>query len=203
MKDIFVKKTGDTMTGDLTFKKNDPTIIFNTPPGETDFYLTVQDNNDGTENDTLRIGKNTNPGENTFITIDSQGYLGLGTTSPAEQLHVSDNIYTEDNLYVGGTTETLANTNFTLDGDDAFIAGTLGIEGNVYTDNSFIAGSTLTLNDDFIRDSSVLNIQANNDTTNYLTYSSDLTDLTLTTTDASDLYIKPSGDNMVFQNSTD
>ena len=48
------------------------------------------------------------------------------------------------NVFVGATTETIGNTGFSQDGDDVFIFGTLGVEGNIYTDSSFIAGSAST-----------------------------------------------------------
>jgi|GEM_PF-2513957 len=140
---------------------------------------------------------------NNFYFDNANNRLGIGTDTPSEQFHATDNIYTEDNLYVGANSETLANVGFTVDGDDAFIAGTLGVEGNVYTDNAFIAGSTLTLSDSAISESGALNIQVNGDTANYLTLTSDATDLTLVTTDLSDLYLKPAGDKLVVQNSVD
>ncbi|MFH1404962.1 MAG: hypothetical protein ABIH21_02585, partial [Patescibacteria group bacterium] len=59
-------------------------------------------------------------------------------------------------LIVGGSTsrsETMENAGFTLGGDDLFVAGMAGIEGNVYTDAAFIAGASLTLSDTTITDS--------------------------------------------------
>jgi DUF2075 family protein len=60
-------------------------------------------------------------------------------------------------LVVGGstsTTETLSNTGFTLGGDDLFVAGLAGVEGNVYTDGSFIVAATTTYGDNAITESS-------------------------------------------------
>ncbi|HLD31060.1 MAG TPA: hypothetical protein VJB41_02580 [Patescibacteria group bacterium] len=51
--------------------------------------------------------------------------------------------YINSDLYLGANAETLSNA-FSLDGDDAFIAGTLGVEGTIYTDTSFIAGNATT-----------------------------------------------------------
>jgi len=79
--------------------------------------------------------------------IVEDGNVGIGTTTPSEMLHVADNIYTEDDLYVGSTTETLDNSGFSLDGDDAFIADSLGVEGYIYSDLGLIVGSTTTYAD--------------------------------------------------------
>src|SRR3989339_41915 len=51
--------------------------------------------------------------------------------------------YINSDLYLGANAETLSNA-FSLDGADAFIAGTLGVEGTIYTDTSFIAGNATT-----------------------------------------------------------
>ena len=50
--------------------------------------------------------------------------------------------------------ETLSNTGFTLSGNnDLFVGDVLGVEGNIYTDGSFIAGASLTLTDGSITQS--------------------------------------------------
>ncbi|MBN2015702.1 hypothetical protein JW766_02620, partial [Candidatus Dojkabacteria bacterium] len=64
--------------------------------------------------------------------------------------------------------ETLANTGFVLAAGDLFVQDELGVEGDVFTDSSFIAGSSLTLNDAYIRDSGDLVFQADGDTDDYL-----------------------------------
>ncbi|KKQ93207.1 MAG: hypothetical protein UT19_C0016G0020 [Candidatus Woesebacteria bacterium GW2011_GWB1_39_10b] len=81
--------------------------------------------------------------------------------------YFEDDLATLNNLYVGATTETLDNTGFVIDGDDAFVAGMMGVEGNVYTDGSFIAGTTLTLSDSAIAESGDLNLQPDADTDDY------------------------------------
>ena len=72
-------------------------------------------------------------------------------------------VYFADDLFVGATAETLANAGFVLDGDDAFIAGMFGVEGNIYTDTGFIVGATTTITDGDIESSGALTI---NDTNN-------------------------------------
>lgn len=57
----------------------------------------------------------------------------------------ADDIATLDNLWVGATAETITNTSFIPNGDDAFISGTLGVESDIYTDgNVDIAGGAVT-----------------------------------------------------------
>src|SRR6185503_13678592 len=49
-------------------------------------------------------------------------------------------------------TETLSNGGFSLGGDDLFVAGLAGIEGNIYTDGSLVVGATTTYSDGSITD---------------------------------------------------
>ena len=72
---------------------------------------------------------------------ESTGFVGIGTSAPSQKLDVAGNILTQDNLFVGSDSETILDTNFTLDGDDAFIAGELGVEGNIYTDGTIYFGN--------------------------------------------------------------
>jgi len=53
-----------------------------------------------------------------------------GTWKPIDTANVSGN------FTVGGTGESLENSGFALGGNDLFVAGEAGIEGNVYTDGS-------------------------------------------------------------------
>ncbi|MBU0667697.1 hypothetical protein KJ951_01165 [Patescibacteria group bacterium] len=77
-----------------------------------------------------------------------------------------------EGLLVGGTAETLDNSGFSMSGDDLFVAGMAGIEGNVYTDGSFIAGASLELNDGYIRDTNAdIFLQPDNDSSNYIRFS--------------------------------
>ncbi|MBU0705687.1 hypothetical protein KJ657_02215, partial [Patescibacteria group bacterium] len=74
-----------------------------------------------------------------------------------------------EGLLVGGTSETMANPGFSMSSDDVYVAGLMGIEGNVYTDGSFIAGSSLELNDTYIRDTNDdIFLQPDNDPNNYI-----------------------------------
>jgi len=53
--------------------------------------------------------------------------------------------YINSALYLGANSQTLDNAGFVIaDNNDAFIAGMLGVEGNIYTDGSFIVGDATT-----------------------------------------------------------
>ncbi len=78
-------------------------------------------------------------------------YVGL---AGASDLRVGDDFEAVDDGFFGGdlvvgastsATETLANAGFTLGGDDLFVAGMFGVEGNTYTDGSLIFGSEMTI----------------------------------------------------------
>jgi len=57
-------------------------------------------------------------------------------------------LFIDKDLFVGGTLETIANAGFAMTGTGAgYFADKLGVEGNIYTDNSFIAGTSTTYAD--------------------------------------------------------
>lgn len=49
------------------------------------------------------------------------------------------NVYVGDNLLVGATSESISDATYVLDGNDAYIAGNLGVNANIYTDGSICA----------------------------------------------------------------
>lgn len=72
---------------------------------------------------------------------------GVGDLRIADELEVLGNGFIDNNLVIGASTsstETLAHTSFVLGGDDLFVAGTLGVEGAIYTDGGFVAGTDTT-----------------------------------------------------------
>jgi len=97
---------------------------------------------------------------------------GATTATPTLSAAANDVVAINDNLSVGvdgNTAETIDNTGFSMSGDDLFVAGMAGIEGNVYTDGAFVAGASLTLSDSAILDSNgPINLQADNDTDDYI-----------------------------------
>jgi len=86
----------------------------------------------------------------TIIGIDAAftyGSGGVGDLRVADELEVLGDGFIDNDLIVGASTsstETLAHTSFALGGDDLFVAGTLGVEGALYTDTGFIAGTDTT-----------------------------------------------------------
>ncbi|HBL39813.1 TPA: hypothetical protein DDZ10_04055, partial [Candidatus Uhrbacteria bacterium] len=76
------------------------------------------------------------------------------SSSGASDLRVGDDFEAVDDGFFGGdlvvgastsATETLANVGFSLGGDDLFVAGLFGVEGNFYTDGSVLFGSDMTI----------------------------------------------------------
>lgn len=65
-----------TLTGDLTITKADPSIILNTLTAtDTDFWIGVQEDAGGDNDDTLQIGTGTTPGAGTVLTLTAAGAL--------------------------------------------------------------------------------------------------------------------------------
>jgi len=88
--DAFVINSGaDTMTGNLTITATDPTVIFNAgQASDTKFWAGVQDDNANDDDDTFQIGDGTTVGTNPFLSIDTLGKVGIGTTGPGATLEV-------------------------------------------------------------------------------------------------------------------
>ncbi|MBT7349974.1 MerR family DNA-binding transcriptional regulator, partial [candidate division WWE3 bacterium] len=117
------------------------------------------------------------------VIYETGGNLGIGTTNPSETLHVIGDFLASDNLFVGTNSETLSNTGFVVNGDDLFVAGMAGVEGNIYTDGSFIAGASTSYGNGSISQSSGETLTIG--TTSAL--------LSLTTTTAGDIQLNPGG----------
>ncbi|MFC1627260.1 beta strand repeat-containing protein, partial [Patescibacteria group bacterium] len=119
---------------------------------------------------------------------------------------------TAGTFLVTATGQTIDLDATTLDVDtsgaiDLLAAGAFSIDGtgasNVSATSGDLTLSTITSGNLILLADDDIYFQADNDTTNYLTLSSDATDLTLATTDAADLDITPAGDNLTFKNTVD
>ena len=102
------------------------------------------------------------------------GTASGGTNNWAGYFAAGD-VYSADDLYVGATAETLSNAGFSLDGDDFFVAGMAGIEGNVYTDGAFVASTTTVFGEysaygGFASSSYAFNILPNDETNDYFKF---------------------------------
>ena len=77
---------------------------------------------------------------NLNISFYSNTSIATGYNFEAGKTRVRNELFT-DQLYVGANTETIDNTDFTMSGDDTFILGDLGIEGDVYSDGEYYEGN--------------------------------------------------------------
>jgi len=93
---------------------NNPSIVFDVATAsDTDFWLGVQDDGGMDDNDVFQIGDGTTPGTNPFLTIDTNGNVGIGTITPSAALDVTSSAFP-----VGRITRSLT-------GDRSDSAGTL------------------------------------------------------------------------------
>ncbi|MBI4599278.1 hypothetical protein HY734_03740 [Candidatus Uhrbacteria bacterium] len=80
--------------------------------------------------------------------VFAYGSGGVGDLQAADELEVLGNGWFDNNLVVGASTsptETVADAGFVLGGDDLFVAGMAGVEGNAYFDSSVSITSTLSV----------------------------------------------------------
>ncbi len=72
---------------------------------------------------------------------------GVGDLLVVGELEVLDSAFFENDVVIGASTsatETLSHTSFTLGGDDLFVAGSLGVEGVIYSDGGFTVATDTT-----------------------------------------------------------
>ena len=112
-----------------------------------DGTLTIADNIlDFTElSDSLSLDASTtlSAGTNNFIiNLDSTGDFFIQDAGvPMATFQDNGDLVLANNLFVGSGTETISHGAFALNGDDLFVAGSLGIEGGIYTDGTFTFAS--------------------------------------------------------------
>ncbi|MBI2104492.1 MAG: hypothetical protein HYT90_02765, partial [Candidatus Omnitrophica bacterium] len=86
-----VAKAGDTMTGDLTLQKTDGALLLDaSTASDTDFWIANNNDAGGDDDDLFQIGDGLTVGTNPFLTINTSGQVGIGTTAPGAALEVDD-----------------------------------------------------------------------------------------------------------------
>jgi hypothetical protein len=86
--------TGDLVAnlgsaGKLQLTTADPSILFDSKTAtDTDFWLGVQEDAGGDDDDVFQIGDGTAPGTNPFFTINTGGNIGIGSIAPSQLLDV-------------------------------------------------------------------------------------------------------------------
>lgn len=72
---------------------DEPAIILSDDTGgDTDYWIGIDNDNGGDDDDDFQIGKGIVPGTTPYLTLDKDGNVGINTTSPGEKLEVAGNI---------------------------------------------------------------------------------------------------------------
>ncbi|KKS20780.1 MAG: hypothetical protein UU80_C0043G0006, partial [candidate division WWE3 bacterium GW2011_GWA1_41_8] len=121
--DVFLE-----MGGNLVLQSADSSIIFDTvTSGDTDFWMGVVDDAGSDDDDLFVIGDGTTLGSNRFLSIDTSGNVGIGSTSPSALLSVgSGNQFTVSST---GDLTKINNVAYTWPSSQA------GADGYVLTNN--------------------------------------------------------------------
>ena len=99
--------TGDIVfdlsgTGQVHLLGTDTSLFFDTrTSSDTDFWMGILDDAGNDDDDIFVIGDGLTPGTNNFLTINTSGYVGIGTTAPGQLLDVAGNIELNNYLYFG------------------------------------------------------------------------------------------------------
>ena len=118
----------------------------------------------GSGNPAFILNQNDTSGNPNTLEINNAG------TGYSIFVNSGDGVFDEDVIAGGSTsrTETINNIGFTLNGNDLFVAGNAGTEGNIYADGTYNDGSGLMINDGYIRTTGNIALRANGDTNDYI-----------------------------------
>lgn len=95
----------------------------------------TQNTDTGTTSNSF-ILDNDDTGGNVFLQFGATLAETLTWNNATTTFELSDGLNLADDLTVGGATETISDAGFVLNGDDVFIADSLGVEGAIYTDST-------------------------------------------------------------------
>lgn len=126
-------------------KATDPNIVFSPDGNDTDFWIGVNDDNDNTDDDLFQIGDGVAIGTNPFVTIKTDGKVGIGLTAPVSNLDVSGPIAQDGYaiLTTNGTDAKLGRENNGSGTRNASVGYRAGYSstGNYGTNLGYLAGS--------------------------------------------------------------
>jgi hypothetical protein len=133
-------------TGNMRLVGTDTSLIFDTKTAtDTDFWMGIQDNAGGNDDDKLMWGDGTTAGSNIFMTLNTSGNLGIGTTGPLNKLDILGNMAL--GTYAGVNT---APTNGLIVSGSIGIGLTdpgtyeLNVSGQLNTTDLYIGGTQVT-----------------------------------------------------------
>jgi len=154
--------TGDLVAdigGNLVMQSADPALVFDSLTAtDTDYYAGVLEDAGGDDDDLFMIGEGTTVGTTPYLTINTSGYVGLGTTAPTNLLDVAggvkigagyagiattaptNGLLVQGNVGIGTT---IVSTNYLLDVRGDIIQSGSGTHSNIYMDSDASAIFTI------------------------------------------------------------
>ena len=93
-----------TGTGSGWLTGTDTSLIFDTRTStDTDYWMGIIDDGGNDDDDIFAIGDGDVAGTNPFLSIKTNGYVGIGTTNPSSLFDVSGDINTSTSYKIGGS----------------------------------------------------------------------------------------------------
>ncbi|MBD3366536.1 MerR family DNA-binding transcriptional regulator [candidate division WWE3 bacterium] len=119
-------------TGYLHLMATDPAIVFDTATAtDTDFWMGVIEDAGGDDDDKFMLGDGGTVGTNPFVTVDTSGNVGIGTTAPSSKLHVYTDATNNSILKVENDKSTSGASYVILDSQNVNYQGLIGKQNSV------------------------------------------------------------------------
>ncbi|MEK7215494.1 MAG: hypothetical protein AAB289_07865, partial [Chloroflexota bacterium] len=141
-----------TTTKNVTVNKADGGLLLdNATASGTDYWLAVNDDGDAVDDDLFQIGDGLTIGTNPFLTINTVGNVGIGTTAPTALLHTKGSLSSALTGTVGvtngGANVSGTSTSFTT---ELAVGDAIKINSQIFTVSAIDSNTLLTLDSGYV-----------------------------------------------------